>query len=146
MLSACTSTPCSIHDLQTLRAEDVVPATASATGERRALDDLLDRDDAVRVHVDHSDAPATDHHLASRRLSLKGGGHARRRLGSSHTRRPLPHECPQERSAISHVMANDSAGVGPDVSESTRTDGLPTDRRRGARTDPNCSPRDQAAS
>ena len=43
-----------IHDLQTLRAEDVRPGTAAHACQRRALDDVLHGDDAVRVHVDHA--------------------------------------------------------------------------------------------
>ena len=96
-----------IHELQTLRAEDVVPATASHAGQRRALDDVLHRDDAVRVHVDHPDAAAAHHHLASCGLSLKRGGHGAGTAAAHHIRaRRSGHDRPEEVPAICHIGLN----------------------------------------
>jgi len=50
-----------IHDLQAFGAE--VAAAAARLGERRVLDDLIHRNDAVRMDVDHFDATAAHHHL-----------------------------------------------------------------------------------
>ena len=56
-----------IHDLQPLRAEQVVAAAAAHLRERRAFGDVLHGNDAVRVTVDDADAPAADRHLPARR-------------------------------------------------------------------------------
>ena len=66
MVSAWTSTPCSIHDLQPLRSEEIVAGAAAHLGQRRALDDVGDRDDAVRVGVDDLDGSPADGHTAPR--------------------------------------------------------------------------------
>ena len=100
MLSAWTSTPCSIHDLQALRAEDVAAATASHLGERRACDDIRHRNDAVRVHINHSDPAPANRHLAPLWLSLKRG--ARRAMADHTGARRTAHQRPEEVSAIAH--------------------------------------------
>ena len=55
-----------IHDLQALRAEEVVAAAAAHFLERRALDDVQNGYHAVRVPVDNLDAPPADRDLAAR--------------------------------------------------------------------------------
>ena len=48
-----------VHHREPLGTEDAV-AAAAALRQRRALHDVLDRDHAVRVHVDHPDGAAVD--------------------------------------------------------------------------------------
>ena len=63
-----------IHHLKSPRPKDVVAGTAAQLGQRRTCDDVLYGDDAVRVGVDDSNAPAIHHHLTSCRLTLTCGG------------------------------------------------------------------------
>ena len=93
-----------IHDLQTLRAEDVVPAPPPALASGVPLTISATGMTQCAVHVDHSDAAATHHHLASRRLSLKRGGRCVGTASAHHIRaRRSSHDRPEEIPAIWHV-------------------------------------------
>ena len=61
-----------VHHREPRRTEDAVPA-AAAPGQRRARHDVLDRNHAVGVDVDHRDGAAVDRHPSARALGLGEG-------------------------------------------------------------------------
>ena len=52
-----------IHELQALRSQHVVATATAQPLQRRSLDDVRDRNDAVGMGVYHANPPVAEHHL-----------------------------------------------------------------------------------
>ena len=90
-----------VHHLQSLRSEETGAGAAAHLGQRRALDDVGDRDDAVGVGVDDLDGPPADGHTAPRLRGQPGQAASRQQRAGRSSRHGFeeapsgPHATPQ---------------------------------------------------